>query len=283
MKFIHISAQDSVGSHNLQSEYFAAACARLDIKYCRYIDTEFNIDEFKEVENFSPDLIYRSGLSKKARAIEILLAKPDTKMVYYNNQTAISGKGSTHVIMKKHGLPVIPSIPFLPERKRDAVAFAEHLGGFPLVIKVSGGQEGIGVMRVDSPESLNSVGDYLKKDPKAQVMVMQYIEHEYYARAVVVGDTVVAATKDRAPEGDFRGNAYGRRSAKGESFTLTEDMKRDVIKATKLVGVKAAGVDLLLTDNGYYLAEVNSPFNFSETQTRTGVDIASAIILGLQK
>ena len=278
MNFLHITGNDTSGSQGSQSNLFSAACATNNIQYVRLTDTDCSLEDYLQLRDHPPTVLYRSGLSKKSRSLEISFLRPDTKSIYHDTITAITGKGSSIFQMERYGLPVIPGVPFFPKRKREAQEFADHLGGFPLVIKVFGGHEGVGVLRVDSPESLNSVADYIKEHTHSDVRVMQYIPHQYYVRAVVVGEQVVAATKESAPEGDFRGNAYGRRSEQWHEFTLSEEMERDAVLATRAIGVKTAGVDFLLTENGYYIAEANHPFNFAETQTRTGVDIASAII-----
>lgn len=283
MHFVHITGHNTSGSQGSQSDLFSAACQSHDIQYTRLIDTDCSLEDYLQLRNQSPAMLYRSGLSKKARSLEISFLRPETKSVYLDNLTAITGKGSSVFQMERYGLPVIPGIPFFPRRKREAQDFADQLGGFPLVIKVFGGHDGIGVLRVDSPESLNSVADYIKRYTNSDVRVMQYIPHQYYVRAVVVGKRVVAATQEAAPEGDFRGNAYGRRSEQWHEFTLSEEMERDAVLATRAIGVKTAGVDFLLTEGGYYIAEANHPFNFAETQIRTKVDIASAIVQAMMR
>ena len=278
MNFIHITGRDAVGNQSLRSEYFAAACAQKDIHYIRYIDTKYNLDDYQRIADQPADIVYRGGLGQRARSIEVALLQPYSRSIYFDNSVVITGKGSSVQNMERIGLPVVPGIPFLPGRKSEAQDFADYLGGFPLVIKVFGGTEGVGVIRVDSVESLNSVSDFIDRNDNSQVRVMQYVPHEYYARAVVVGEQVIVATKEQAPEGDFRGNTYGRRAEKWESITLNEEMARDAVLATQANGVKAAGVDFILTEHSYYITEINHPFNFAETQTRTGVDIASAIL-----
>lgn len=278
MKFIHITAADDVGSNAEQSRYFRDACTQREIAYQRFVDKEFDLSDLQAIAKDTESIVYRSTSSGRARALETELIQPATKTVYKDNQTAITGKGSSYTLMQKAQLPVIPAIPFLPRRKSEIYNYADHLGGFPLVIKVMGGMEGVGVIRVDSPESFNSVADYIKQDPSIAVIVMQYIPHTYYARLVVVGESVVAATKDQAPVGDFRGNTRGQRKEGGSLFHPSEEMKQVAIAATNTVGVKAAGVDLLLTENDFYIAEVNCPYNFAETQTITGIDIAGAMV-----
>lgn len=278
MQFFHITKEDGVKSHRQQSEYLAAACAERNLMYRRIIDTDLSLSEFNDLALGSGDLIYRSSSSKKALTLEQTLITDSSKTIFYDNHTVLTGRGGSYKIMKKAGLPVIPAIPFLPHKKRETIEFTEQLGGFPIVIKVMGGMEGIGVMRVDSLESFNSVSDFVRNNTTASVSVMKYIPHKRYARLVVVGDSVVAATCDVAPVGDFRANAWGPREDKGSAFEPTEAMSTAAVAAVRAMRIKTAGVDLLMADDTFYIAEANFPFNFAETQRRTGIDIAGAIV-----
>lgn len=279
IRFAHITSDDEKSGRKLQGEYFSQACQKIGIGYTKFLDTEFSIPEYLATLESSFDILYRSEVSTRAKVIERHLLTNNTSTIYIDKKTAITGKGSSACHMEKNGLPVIPGIPFLPNKKTEAQDYANYFGGFPLVIKVLGGREGVGVLRVDSPESFNSIVDYIKSNSSnAEVRVMKYIPHDYYARLVVVGDSVVAATKEAAPIGDFRANARGKRVVQWERMEVTEQMERDAIRATKASGVLVGGVDLLLTENDYFISEVNCPFNFAETQQRTGVDIAASIL-----
>jgi len=278
MKFFHITREDGVKSHSEQSAFFSAACAAKNIEYCRIIDSDLSLSEFNSLELAVGDLIYRSSTSRKAIALEHSLTIDQARTVFYDNHKVLTGRGGSYAIMKKAGLPVIPAIPFLPHKKRETIEFAENLGGFPIVVKVMGGMEGVGVMRVDSLESFNSVSDFIRGGNASSVMVMKYIPHKYYARLVVVGEQVVTASRDMAPLGDFRANARGPRDEQGTEFIPSADMAQAAVAAVSAMGIKTAGVDLLITNDKFYIAEANFPYNFAETQRRTGFDIAAAII-----
>jgi len=283
MRFIHISGDDSLGSQGLQSEFFSEACVAMGLEYVRIIDSKCTLQNYLAIGDTNSDVVYRSALSKKAQAIERGIVAMHTRTNSYENNLVFTGKAPSTDILKLHNLPFIPDIPFLPVNKRDALEFSEQVGGFPLIIKVMGGMEGVGVIKVDSIESFNSIADFIKSDSKLTVRVMQYVEHKYFARVAVVGSQVVASTMDMAPLGDFRANARGPRDEKGNSFTPSEEVTRDAVLFVEKLGVKSAGVDVLLSDDSYYFAEANSPFNFAETQKRTGIDIARKMIEELIK
>ena len=278
MRFFHISKPDGVGSHAAQSQYLKSACEKRNLEYKRLVIGEVGPLDHLSIDITSKDVLYRSAVGNQAMILEKELLVSGCKSAHHNLELALAGRGSSYDLMLRAGLPVIDSVPFLPKKKKDSIAVAKHLGGFPLIIKIMGGMEGVGVMRVDSIESFNSVIDFVRKDEKAIVRIMSYIKHDYYARLVVVGDTVVAATRDYPPVGDFRGNARGPRDVKGAAFVPKSDMVADAVAATQSLGVKASGVDILITDRGHYIAEANLPFNFAETQKVTGVDIAQKLV-----
>lgn len=277
MKFIHISREDGIGSHGEQAAYFSAACAARDIEYVRLTERTTNPLTLDPVQ--PEDIVYRSAASVWGKSLERMLLQNPCRTIYHDQGTVITGKGSSYYHFLREGLPAVPSIAFLPVRKRDTAAYADAVGGFPLVIKVNGGMEGVGVLRVDSPESFNSVADFIRKDPHASYRIMQYIPHDYYGRLVVVGDQVVAATRDMPPLGDFRANARGPREARGKAHQFSAEIETLAVRAAHSVGVHFAGVDVIMGNDGnVYLAEANSPFNFAETQRVANVDIAGALI-----
>lgn len=282
MKFLHITKKDGIGSHGEQAEYFAEASKARSIEYVRIIEGE--TDPLTLAPATKEDIVYRSASSEWGKSVERLLLHGNCRSIYFDPKTAITGKGGSYHHFIRDDIPAIPSIGFLPIKKRDTQSYADAVGGFPLVIKVFGGMEGVGVIRVDSIEGLNSIGDFLRKDPQLQYRVMQYIPHKYYGRLVVVGDRVVAATRDMAPLGDFRANARGPREEKGAAHTFSKEVEDIAIRAARSVGVYFSGVDVLLGDDGLiYVAEANAPFNFAETQRITKQDIAGALLSYLSK
>lgn len=279
MKLFHITKSDKVGSHAKQSQYLEKAAKERGFEYVRIVIEELAPLSYLDFSPTQSDIVYRSAAGQTATTLERELLQKGAMSIHNNLESALAGRGSSYDLMTRAKLPVAKSVPFLPKKKKDSVAVADYLGGFPLIIKVMGGMEGVGVMRVDSIESFNSIIDFVRKDDHAVVRIMEYIPHEYYARLVVVGGTAVAATRDYPPLGDFRANARGPRTVKGAPFKPSSKMMEDAVKATAALGVKASGVDLMVASDGkHYLAEANLPFNFAETQGVTGVDIAGHLI-----
>lgn len=279
MQFFHISRPDGIGSHKLQAEFFAKACEAEGIEYIRVTEETFDALDIVNTTLSDTDIVYRSARGAWGETVEREWINDRCKHAYTNYKTAITGKGSSYYHLENAGLPVVPSIPFLPRKKNEATAFVERLDGFPLIVKVIGGTEGVGIIRVDGLEALNSLSDFLRKDEQAKVRVMKYIPHPSYVRLVVVDGKVVAAATDTAPSGDFRTNARGPRAQKGAVYEPTPEMEEIAIRGVEELGVRVGGVDILCADDGaIYVTEVNMPFNFAETQQVTGIDIAHAMV-----
>jgi len=138
-------------------------------------------------------------------------------------------------------------------------------------------------MRVDSLESMRSVLEYLQS-LQVNVLVRKFIEHEYYVRAVVVGDKVVASHATFNMSGEFRTNAGDDALHKREARVLSAEEQAMAVEAVRLLGIETGGVDLLFDKEGSpFIAEVNFPNNFTTTQSVTGVNIASEMVAYLAK
>lgn len=280
MQFFHVTKlTNSRGKFPKSREYFEHACLNRGIVYkpIEVENTDVLQDDFGNVS--TNDAVYRDVGGGQAREIEKLLINRVDKSLYVNPHTVFTGRGDSYDLMKNAGVRTIPSVTLIPRKKLDCARVAEHLDGFPLVIKVYGGMEGVGVMRVDSLASFISVLDFVRKDQDAHVRIMKFIPHTFYARLVVVGNEVVVATRDVAPKGDFRANARGPREQKTEVFIPEADVAAEAVRAVAAVGMKVGGVDVLYGEDGLtYFSEVNNPFNLAETQTLSGIDIAGKML-----
>lgn len=166
-----------------------------------------------------------------------------------------------------------------PRGIRSAVA---SVGGLPVVLKVLQGTQGVGVMLVNSPISLGSVMDTLRglgQDVIIQQFIAEGAGRDY--RAFVIGNKVVAAMKRTAPEGEFRSNIH--RGGSGSLVTLPKDFSTAAIRAAKKLGLRVAGVDLMDSNSGPLIIEVNSSPGFEGIERATGLNIASQIVRYMMK
>lgn len=158
----------------------------------------------------------------------------------------------------------------------------EAVKGLPVVLKILQGTQGAGVMLVHTPISLGSVLDTLRtldQDVIIQQFIVEGAGRDY--RVFVVGDKVVAAMLRTAPQGEFRSNIH--RGAHGQIINLPEPFKKAAIRAAKVFGLQVAGVDLMESDRGPMVIEVNSSPGFEGIEKATGINVAGAIIRHIKK
>ena len=178
-------------------------------------------------------------------------------------------------ILAQHGLPIPPSLTV------GSAAFLENavaeIGEYPFILKPFYGTHGRGVMLLDTPTSLTSTVDALC-DLHHDYVIQAFVKEAdgVDIRVLVVGGEAIAAMKRSAPPGEFRANIH--KGASGEAVTLPEEYTRLAIKATAALELEVAGVDLLETNNGPVILEVNPSPGFEELQSVTSINIAAAII-----
>ena len=178
-------------------------------------------------------------------------------------------------ILAQHGLPIPPSLTVgSSEFLENAVA---RMGDYPFILKPFYGTHGRGVMLLDTPTSLTSAVDALC-DFHHDYVIQPFIVEAggVDIRVLIVGGEAIAAMKRSAPPGEFRANIH--KGASGEAVTLPEEYIRLAIDATAALELEIAGVDLLETNKGPVVLEVNPSPGFEELESVTGIDIAAAII-----
>lgn len=178
-------------------------------------------------------------------------------------------------ILAQHGLPVPPSLTV------GSATFLENtlseIDDYPFILKPFYGTHGKGMMLVDTSTSLTSVVDALC-DLHQDYVIQPFIAEANGVdlRVLVVGAEAVAAMKRSAPPGEFRANIH--KGASGEAVTLPDEYTRLAIAAASALELEIAGVDLLQTNEGPIVLEVNPSPGFEALESVTGIDIAGAII-----
>ena len=178
-------------------------------------------------------------------------------------------------ILAQHDLPIPPSLTVgSSEFLENAVA---KMGDYPFVLKPFHGTHGRGVMLVDTPTSLTSAVDALC-DFHHDYVIQPFIKEAggVDIRVLVVGGEAIAVMKRSAPPGEFRANIH--KGGAGEMVALPEEYINIAIKAAAALELEIAGVDLLETNEGPVVLEVNPSPGFEELEAVTGIDIAAAII-----
>jgi ribosomal protein S6--L-glutamate ligase len=160
---------------------------------------------------------------------------------------------------------------------QDIDGLLDVVGGTPVVIKLLEGTQGLGVVLAETKKAAESViGAFHQLD--ANILVQQYIKEAGGAdvRAFVVGGKVVAAMKRRGAPGEFRSNLH--RGGTAEMIKPTPAERSTAVRAAKNMGLNVAGVDLLQSDEGPMVLEVNSSPGLEGIETASGTDIADLII-----
>ncbi|MCW2955833.1 MAG: rimK [Thermoleophilia bacterium] len=152
-----------------------------------------------------------------------------------------------------------------------------RLGGPPVVIKLLEGTQGVGVVLAETKKAAISVLQAFE-GLKADVIVQEFIKEAKGEdlRVIVIGGRVVAAMRRVGAPGEFRANVHQGGSA--EKVTLTQRERRLAVRASKAVGLQVSGVDMLRSERGPLVIEVNASPGLEGIETASGVDVAGAIV-----
>ena len=158
----------------------------------------------------------------------------------------------------------------------------EQVGGSPVVIKLLEGTQGIGVVLAETKKAAESVIQAFM-GLKANIMVQEFIKEAGGAdiRCFVVGGKVVAAMKRQGPTGEFRSNLH--RGGSASLVKLTPGERATAVRAAKIMGLEVCGVDLLRSNHGPVVMEVNSSPGLEGIEGASGKDVAGVIIDYMEK
>lgn len=199
--------------------------------------------------------------------------------VYPLNESAAIGRSRDKLrsmqILAREGVG-LPETTFAhdPRQTKEVVELA---GGAPLVIKLLEGTQGIGVVLADTNRSATSVIEAFR-GANVDILVQQFIKEAGGSdiRAFVVGDKVVAAMKRTGAGDDFRSNLH--RGGSAETVKISPQERATAIKSAKAMGLNVCGVDMLRSDNGPVVMEVNSSPGLEGIEKSTNIDVADKII-----
>jgi len=170
----------------------------------------------------------------------------------------------------------IPATTFVKSRD-DVLPAIERVGGAPVVIKLLEGTQGVGVILAPDSSVAEAVIETLQS-ARQNVLIQRFVSESRGrdVRALVVGDRVVAAMRRTATGDEFRSNVH--RGGLVEPLSLDPEFERTAIRATQIMGLRVAGVDMFEGDEGAIVNEVNSSPGFEGIERATGLDVAGAIV-----
>jgi ribosomal protein S6--L-glutamate ligase len=179
-------------------------------------------------------------------------------------------------ILSKAGLGM-PKTAFTNFSKGGEKALIERVGGAPLIIKLLEGTQGLGVVLAETKKAGQSVIEAFH-GLKARVIVQEFIKEAKGAdiRAFVVNGKVVGAMKRQGAEGEFRSNLH--RGGIASIIKLSKEEKSAALGAAKALGLHIAGVDMLQSERGPLILEVNSSPGLEGIEKATRINIAGEIV-----
>lgn len=258
----------------------------LDIKQC-----------YMKLDAITPEMHYRGGALLNDLDAVITRIRPSVTFygcalarqfesmgIYTMNSSAAIAQSRDKLyslqLMLKNGVS-IPTTGFA-NSPMDTNDLIDMVGGAPLIVKLLEGTQGHGVVLAETKKASESVINAFKA-LNANLLVQEFIKEAQGKdlRCFVIGGKVVAAIQREAAPGDFRANLHLGGSASIVKISQAE--KALALKATKVLGLKVAGVDIIRSKNGPLLLEVNSSPGLEGIETATGKDIAGMMISSIEK
>lgn len=164
----------------------------------------------------------------------------------------------------------------------DTEDLMQLVGDAPVIIKLTEGSQGQGVVLAETRQAAESVIDAFR-GLDAHFLVQRFVKEARGAdiRCFVVGGKVVAAMKRQAKRGEFRANIH--RGASAEDAKITKREREMAIRAAEVIGLNVAGVDIIRSTHGPLVLEVNSSPGLEGIEAATQKDIAGEIIRFIEK
>lgn len=235
-------------------------------------------NEVKGYDVFIPRIA--SHMTKYGTSVVRQLETSNPRAFFMNKSIAITrarDKLRSTQLLAKAGV-TIPKTVF-SRNSTDIDNLLEEIGGAPAIIKLARGTHGNGVVLAETKKAAKSVlqAFYLTNSDGTNVLLQEFIKESAGTdiRAFVVGSQVVASMKRQSLDDDFRSNLH--KGGLGEPIKLTTEEKRMAVKSAKAMGLLVAGVDLMRSNRGPLVLEVNASPGFG-IEKITYRDIASKII-----
>jgi len=200
--------------------------------------------------------ITRAGAVEDEAGLSLISAFQNSSAFMLNTRAAMltcDNKLTTALLFEKFGIP-IPRTAFVSNEKNidDAVKMVGN--NFPIILKTLTGTQGIGVIKVESYESLVSTIQALWKHD-AELLIQEYMPTAFDVRTFVVDNKIFASTKRIHSSYDFRSNTH--RGAEAKPYKLSEEEQELVLKASRVSKAYMVGVDHIVYKGKPYILEIN--------------------------
>jgi ribosomal protein S6--L-glutamate ligase len=181
----------------------------------------------------------------------------------------------SYQVMSKYGVGIPKTV--LAREDVDYKDVLEIVGGAPCIIKVARGTHGNGVVLAETPKAAKAVMQAFYVE-SVSFLVQEFVAESAGTdiRALVVGGRVVASIKRQSLDDDFRSNTH--QGGVGLIVKLTPEEEKTALKAAKIMGLPICGVDMMRSNRGPLVLEVNSSASIKTPELLTKRDIATKII-----
>ena len=251
---------------------------------------------YMNIASFKPSIHYNGGMLPQFDAI---IPRIGASVTFYgtavvrqfemmgtfslNESVAISRSRdklrSLQLLSRKGiGLPVT-GFANSPDDTNDLLAL---VGGAPVILKLLEGTQGMGVVLAETRKAAESVVEAFR-GLNADFLVQEYIKEAGGAdiRCFVIGDKVVASMMRQAQEGEFRSNLH--RGGTAKLVKITPEERSTAVRSARIMGLNVAGVDILRSNHGPVVMEVNSSPGLEGIEQATGRDVAGMLIEYIEK
>ena len=246
---------------------------------------------YMKIVSHSPEIHYKG---EKVEGVDAVIPRIGASITFYgtavlrqfeimgvyplNESVAISrsrDKLRSLQLLSRKGIGLPDTV--FAHRSSDAESLIELAGGAPVIIKLLEGTQGLGVVLGETTKAAESIVQAFSS-LNTNILVQQFVKEAKGEdiRCLVVGEKVVAAMMRKGKEGDFRSNLHRGGSASQVKITPTE--RRTATAAAKAMGLNVCGVDLLRSNSGPVVMEVNSSPGLEGVEKATGKDVAGKII-----
>lgn len=238
---------------------------------------------FPDVDLIIPRASVLTNAPLRASVIEHLQLMGLPMLNEYNAILRAKNKLQTLQILSHYEVPVVKTA--VVNNSKYLKQAVRYIGEFPIIMKTTYGSYGQGVAIVESQRSVKSTYGILSDSvgSKNIILLQQYIAESNGKdiRLFVVNGEVIASMQRAAEEGEFRSNVG--QGGSGMSYEPTEEESHMAVKATKALGLEVSGVDIIQTNDGPAIMEVNANPGFTELEEVSGVNIAEKIITYAEK
>lgn len=255
-------------------ESLAAACRARAIEFLDVDARSFDYAPERQLQ--AGDLMYRPAVSQAAMRVEQFLWRQGVVTFHAHPDGVFFAPHTPPLCFERVGLPIPRTVYCSTTNRKRIEQYVARVGGFPLIVKMLGLANGIGVMRVDSFPALFSLLDYELRQG-ANPLLVQYIPDAINWRLIVLGEQVIASYCKSPIVNDFRAQVTGKPAEFASAPNLS--IQHIAARAAQALHVEFAGVDILeQADGKLFLLEANFPCYYFHAQEYGGIDIASMML-----